>query len=381
MYQRNLSLDLSANESVFLFGPRGTGKTSWLRYSFPEAMYFDLLDSGTYTELLASPNVLARRIPANFSGYVIIDEVQKIPEILNEVHRLIEKRGFRFILTGSSARSLRRRGVNLLAGRALTYLMHPLIRDEIGSDFILSACLHNGMLPKALSAGNPSQYLRSYVDTYVREEVQQEALTRNMALFTRFLETASFSQGEELNYAAIAREIGTNGTQVRNFFDLLEDLLLSVRIPVFNKRAKRALAGKFKFYFFDVGVYQTIRPKGPLDCVEEIEGPALETLFLQHLRAINDYCQLGYGIYFWRTRNNIEVDFVLYGENGLFAFEVKRKQKLDRKDFNGLKTFQKDYPMAKCFMIYGGDRFYYENDIPVFPFDQCLCELKLLISP
>lgn len=363
-----------------MFGPRGTGKTSWLKTHFNEAIYIDLLNDDTFTELSARPTRLGSKIPNDYKGWVIIDEVQKAPSILNEVHRLIEERHYRFILTGSSARKLRQQGVNLLAGRALTYHMHPLTCRELREKFNLSRDLEYGHLPMAITSNTPKKYLSSYVATYLREEVLQEGLTRNIALFTRFLETASFSQGEVLNYTAMSREIGSNRHTVANFFEILEDLLIAYRLPVFSKRAKRDVVTSPKFYYFDVGVYRSIRPMGPLDSPAEIDGAALETLFLQEVRAYNDYFDLAYSVSYWRTRDQKEVDFVLYGNNGFMAFEIKRKVRLDSKDFKGLKAFSEEYPEAKLYLAYGGQESYFEGDIQVIPYQDLLKNLASIMG-
>jgi uncharacterized protein len=379
IYKRLFHLH-SDTHSVFIFGPRGTGKTSWLKENFNNALYFDLLSSETYTELLGNPNLLEARIPSQYNDWVIIDEIQKVPTLLNEVHRLIESKKIKFILTGSSARALRKRGVNLLAGRALTSNMHTLLAEEIGETFDLDQALTRGLLPMAYQDDNYRHYLSSYVETYLKEEVLQEALTRNINLFARFLAAASFSQGGELSYTDIAREIGTSRQTVTNFFDILDDLLIAIRLPVFSKRAKRELMVQSKFYYFDVGVYLSLRPKGPLDSSDERRGPALETLFLQHLRAINDYYRLEYDIFYWRTRNQLEVDFILYGEKGLIAFEIKNTSRLIAKDFKALKTFKEDYPIASCFMVYMGSRDYVENDIHIIPMRTALFNLRHLLQ-
>ncbi|MBX3745539.1 MAG: DUF4143 domain-containing protein [Verrucomicrobiae bacterium] len=240
-----------------------------------------------------------------------------------EIDRLIEGRRLRFVLTGSSARKLRGQGVNLLAGRALTRHLHPLTAAELGSDFDLERSLRWGGLPQACTSSNPADFLAAYVHTYLREEVQQKGLTRNLAAFARFLEAASFSQGGVLNMAAVARECAISAKAAENWFTVLEDLLIAVRLPAFTRRAKRRVVLHPKFYFFDAGVFQTVRPRGPLDAPEGIHGPALETLFLQHLRAINDCLGLGYTLHYWRTPAGDEVDFVLYGPHGVFAFEIK----------------------------------------------------------
>ena len=198
----------------------------------------------------------------------MVDEVQRVPDILNEVHRLIESRGLRFVLTGSSARKLRRRGVNLLAGRALTRRMHPLTARELGRDFDLGRALRFGCLPFACTASDPQEYLASYVSTYLREEVQQEGLARNLAAFSRFLEAASFSQGSVLNMAAVARDCSVRAKVVEDYFAILENLLIAVRLPVFTRRAKRRLVAHPKFYFFDAGVFRAIRPRGPLESMQ-----------------------------------------------------------------------------------------------------------------
>jgi predicted AAA+ superfamily ATPase len=380
MYKRLLNLPLSGTSSIFLFGPRGTGKTFWLKSHIPDALYLDLLDFSLYSSLLAQPDKLENLIPAGFSNWIIIDEVQRIPELLNEVHRLIENKKLRFILTGSSARSLKRKGTNLLAGRALTYTMHPLVIQEIGDNFNLSHALSFGLLPVAVDHEDPKKYLESYVQTYVKEEVLQEGLTRNIGAFTRFLEAASFSQGQVLNVSEIARELSINRLMVANYFDILEDLLLGSRVSAFSHRAKRKVIAHQKFYFFDAGVYKTLRPMGPLDTVAEGEGAGLETLFWQSLSAINDYLALGYKIYFWRTHDGSEVDFVIYGPKGLHAFEIKRSATLTGKAFTGLKRFEEDYPEAKLTLLFLGKRKEYHGTITAIPFEEALKELPKIIG-
>ncbi|GJM06333.1 MAG: ATPase [marine bacterium B5-7] len=380
MFKRLIHIDPASGHSAFIFGPRGTGKTSWLEQHFPDALCFDLLNDDTYTELSARPTRLSEKIPKDYQGWVIVDEVQKVPAILNEVHRLIEGRKLRFLLTGSSARKLRKQGVNLLAGRALTYHMHPLTCLEIGDQFRLAHSLQFGHLPVAVTSDEVKKYLSSYVATYLKEEVLQEGLTRNISLFTRFLETATFSQGEVLNYTAISREIGSNRHTVANFFDILEDLLIAFRLPVFRKRAKRALINSQKFYYFDVGVFRTLRPVGILDTHAEVDGPGLETLFLQEVRAYNDYFDWGYALHYWRTQDQKEVDVVLYGNQGFHAFEIKRKARLDKQDFSGLKCFAEDYPEADLYMLYGGQTRYFEGNIQVIPFEVALKELPEMLK-
>ncbi len=384
MYSR--IIQFPAEKSFFLFGPRATGKTTWLRQLFPEAVYIDLLQSDVYTMLLAAPERLVQLIPPDCGEPIIIDEVQRVPELLNEVHRLIEQKqkhhqkNLRFILTGSSARKLRAKGVNLLAGRALTRFMHPLTVEELGNDFSLETSLTFGHLPAIYTEPDPADYLASYIQTYLREEVQQEGLTRNLQVFARFLEAASFSQGSVLNISEVARDCGVGRKLAEQYFYILEDLLLAHRLPVFTKRAKRRMVNHPKFYFFDAGVYRAIRPKGPLDSPEEIDGMALETLVFQELRAVNDLHRLGYDLFYWRTSNGQEVDFVLYGEAGVIAIEVKRAAKIRSKELRGLKAFGRDYPIASLYMFYGGDTRRYIDDVTLIPIKEALVKLPQLCA-
>ena len=378
MYSRLLKIP--KNKSFFLFGPRATGKTTWVKSVFPKALYVDLLEAELFNDFLVSPQRLDNLIPKDFNGWIIIDEIQRIPELLNEVHRLIELRKLKFILTVSSARKLKRKGPNLLAGRALTYFIHPLTISELGSDYKFEHSLRYGQLPSVYREKDPKKYLESYVKTYLEEEIQQEGLTRNLASFSRFLETASFSQGSVLNVSEIAREAAVERKVVENYFSIIKDLLIGSKIYPFTKRAKRRMIAHPKFYFFDVGVYRTLRPMGPLDVPEEAEGAALETLLFQELKAINDYLELGYRIYYYRTAEKAEVDFILYGEKGIKAFEIKRTKKIKTSMIKGLKTFLKDYPEAKAFFLYGGERRMKEGEIEIIPLKEALSNLKSLLD-
>lgn len=367
--------------SCLLLGPRGTGKSTWIGQVHPEALVLDLLEYATYTELVTHPDRLEQIVAGADASTVVIDEVQRAPALLDEVHRLVERRGTRFVLTGSSARKLRRGGANLLAGRARTLAMHPLTAVELGAAFDLARSVRLGHLPTAQTADDPGRYLAGYVGTYLREEVMAEALTRNLDAFTRFLTAASFSQASVLSVATVARESGINRKTVEGYFDLLDDLLIAFRLPVFQRRSKRALTAHPKFYFFDAGVYRAVRPKGPLDPVEEIDGAAIETLVAQDLRAVNDGLNLGYDVSFWRTRTGLEVDFVLYGERGLVAIEVKRSSQYRPADLAGLRAFGEDYPMSRRFLFYGGDRAYDVDGIRVLPLARALPDLARILDP
>ena len=367
-------------KSFFLFGPRGTGKTTWVKSAFPKAAYIDLLEAELFNDLTANPQRVSNYFPHDFKDWVIIDEIQRIPELLHEVHRLIETKKYHFILTGSSPRKLKRKGPNLLAGRALTLSMHPLSVAELGGDFRLEHSLRYGQLPSVYTEADPKKYLEAYVRTYLEEEIRQEGLTRNLSAFARFLEAASFSQGSVLSISSVARECHVERKVVESYFLILEDLMIGYRIPIFSKKAKRRLIVHPKFYFFDVGVYRTLRPMGPLDAPEEVDGIALETLFLQELIALNSAFDFGYKIFYWRTSNGREVDFVLYGSKGLLAFEIKRTSRITSVMLGGLKSFLADYPMATAYFAYSGNRRMYEGKIEIIPVLEILKNLKTLLS-
>ncbi len=379
MFPRTLA---APESSFFLLGPRGTGKSTWVREQFPTALRLDLLHEATFVELAGN----AERIESLADGVgaqtVCIDEVQKLPSLLDEAHRLIEARGFRFVLTGSSARKLRRAGVNLLAGRARTLTMHPLTPAELGPRFDLGHALQFGLLPTAWVASDPADYLKSYAGTYLREEVMQESLVRNIGSFKRFLESASLSQAAILNMQAVATDCAVPRKTVETHFELVEDLLLGVRLPIFTRRAARKLVAHPKFFYFDTGVFRAIRPRGPLDSPAEIEGAALETLVFQAVRATSANLGLGYELYAWRTPGGDEVDLVAYGPLGLHAFEVKRSHRFHEKDLAGLRLFCEDYPEARGHLLYGGDRRYAYDQIEVLPVEEALTRLPgLLGSP
>lgn len=369
--------------SCFLLGPRGTGKTTWLRSSYPNAVYLDLLEARLYNLLAADPQRLGDLIPPGGAEPVILDEIQKLPALLDEVHRLMETRNVWFILTGSSDRKLRRSGVNLLGGRAVTRHFPPLTAYELGEDFQLEKALNSGMLPTLYDDRRtitPEAYLSAYVQTYLREEVQQEGLTRNVGNFARFLEAASFSQAQVLNLSSVARECQVQRKVVEGYFTILEDLLLAVRLPVFQKRAQRAVTQHPKFFFFDTGVFRALRPRGPLDPVAEMEGPALETLLLQHLHAYLAQENSRNSLFYWRTKNGMEVDLVLYGEKRFIAFEVKRSHRVERSDLKGLLTFRAEYPEARLMFLYGGSHTLYMDGVEIHPMRDVLKCPELLLG-
>lgn len=366
-------------QSFFLLGPRGVGKTSWIREHFGSESYIDLLKDETFNALITHPDRLSHLLTRR-TEWVIIDEIQRAPNLLNEVHRLIENEKMKFILTGSSARKLRRGGANLLGGRALSMMMYPLTAGELSSSFELSKSVSFGHLPMSVLSENPHAYLQSYVSTYLKEEVMQEGLTRNLSHFARFLEAASFSQAQQLNVSKVAADCHIERKVVGNYFEILEDLLLGIRLPLFTRRAKRTLTTHPKFFYFDCGLYQALRPKGPLDSQEEIDGPAWETLIFQEIRAMNDYLALEYQIYYWGISRGPDVDLVLYGKHGLIAIEVKRTDRLRGGELLGLETFLEDYPVGRGIFVYGGKQKIERGKITIVPIEEFLADIQSFLK-
>ena len=305
--------------SFFLFGPRGTGKSTWLRQTYPDALSIDLLDPESFRAYQARPERLKEIVAATPpSRPVVLDENQKVPPCSMWSICSMERTPRRqFILTGSSARKLKRSGVDLLAGRAVLKTLHPFMAAELGPRFDLEQNLRLGMLPLVLAAADPEETLRSYAALYVREEVQAEGLVRNVGGFARFLEAMSFSHGSVLNAAQVARECQVGRKVVESHLEVLEDLLLGFRIQVFSRRAQRQLVHHPKFFYSDVGIFRSLRPAGPLDRPEEIGGAALEGLVAQHLRAWIAYRGGDHELFYWRTKTGTEVDFIVYGPESL----------------------------------------------------------------
>jgi predicted AAA+ superfamily ATPase len=366
-------------ESYFLFGPRGTGKSTWLRQNYPDAIYIDLLDQEVFRKFLAGPERLGDVISGSSrTKTVILDEIQKVPSLLDEVHRLMESavgRQVQFILTGSSARKLKRGGTDLLAGRAILKTLHPFMAAELGSKFQFVRSLEFGMLPLVLNSAEPTETLKTYASLYLREEVQTEGLVRNIGNFARFLEAMSFAHASLLNTSQVARECQINRKTVEGFIEVLEDLLLGFRLQVFTKRAQRKLVDHPKFYYMDAGVFRSLRPKGPLDSPEEIVGACLEGLVAQHLRAWIAYSKGATTLYFWRSRAGLEVDFIVYGEDTFLAIEVKRSRVVSSKDVRSLRAFREDYPQAKACLLYGGRERIMINDVLCLPCEEFLTNL------
>jgi len=363
--------------SFFLFGPRGTGKSTFVKSLIKkDTLYIDFLDPDTFRTFSAFPETLLKTVNAVIPDQVIIDEVQKIPQILDVVHKLMEERKIRFILTGSSARKLKKSGADLLGGRALNFRMHPFTAAEMGASFSLDKALQTGLIPVVERSGDPAKTLSAYIDIYLREEIQAEGLVRNIGTFARFLEIISFSHGTILNISNLARECQVSRSLATGYIDILEDLLLAYNLPVFAKRAKRKTASHQKFYFFDNGLYRRLRQRGPLDIESEISGPAIEGLVGQHLRAYIDFTLPDTQLYYWRTQAGNEVDFILYGGKTFTALEVKNTSILRPIDYNGLISFGDDYPEASLLLVYGGTIPLKHRNILVVPLEMFLKNME-----
>ena len=363
--------------SCFLFGPRGTGKSTWLRHRFSDALFVDLLEPAVHRSLSARPERLRELIAgAPRRETVVLDEIQRVPELLTVVHSVLEAPSPpRFILTGSSARKLRRGGIDLLGGRAARRTLHPFMAAELPT-FDLGQALRTGLLPLVLGAADPADVLDGYASLYIDEEVAAEGLTRNVGGFARFLEAVSFSHGAQLNLSAVARECEVERKVVAGYVGILEDLLLAFRLPVFRKRAKRRTVAHDKLYLFDAGVFRALRPRGPLDRPEEIDGQALEGLVAQHLRAWVAYSGHDVDLFFWRTRAGAEVDFIAYGETGLQAFEVKNAGKVHATDLRALRAFRDDYPEAETAILYRGREQLRIDGVWCLPVDEFLRRMQ-----
>ncbi|MDD5706895.1 MAG: AAA family ATPase [Kiritimatiellae bacterium] len=357
-------------QSFFLFGPRGTGKSTWIRAHFADARYYDLLDTGETLRLSREPGALFREAGALAPGtWVVIDEVQKVPELLNEVHRLIEARRLNFILSGSSARKLRRGGSNLLAGRALVENLFPLVSAEMSFNIDTDAAMTRGTLPLAVTGPDPIAFLRAYADTYLQEEVRAEALTRSIGGFSRFLEIAARQNGQVTNTSAIARDAAVSRQTAQNYFDILHDTLVGYWVrPWKLKRATKQVAHP-KFYLFDCGVARALSGRLPYPVSPEEQGPLFETFLHGELRAFVAYARLNYPIYYWRSYDGVEVDCLCETHDGFVALEMKAATRWERRDNRGLERMREELGRNKltCFGVYRGQRAATWDGIAVLP--------------
>lgn len=373
MLIRRQSFKNCGKESCFLWGARQTGKSTLLKFLYPESLYFDLLLSDEYERLLRRPSLLREIIEgSDISSPVIVDEIQRIPELLNEVHWLIENRGIRFILSGSSPRKILRSGGNLLGGRALRYELHPLVSAEI-PDFDLIKALNNGLLPRHYLSNNPGKLLSAYIGNYLRDEIITEARIRNITSFSRFLEAAAFSNGEMVNYSNIAADCGVSSPTVREYFQILEDTLTGHFLPSFQKNPKRRVINAPRFYFFDVGIAGYLIKRGRIDYGSEAFGKAFEHFIYQEIIAHSHYSDLNYPVSYWRTTSQLEVDFIL-GDHET-AIEVKSTNMVNPRHLKGLKSFSEEYNVKRSIVASTDPHPRRIDDIMILPWKMFLEEL------
>ena len=364
MFSRYYQLDKELDTSVFLFGARQTGKTTLLLQQFPNAEYIDLLDSVTLRKFSNYPETLFEMYKDSDSNtVVIIDEIQQVPLLLNEVHRLIHKRGIRFILCGSSARKLRRKGYNTLGGRALPCYLYPLVSAEI-PDFDIDTALTKGMLPAFYTAKNAYRLLASYLDVYLRQEIKEEALVRNLSNFQRFLDAAALTDGEIVNYNNIATDCGVSANSVKEYFSILEDTLVGYMIPAFTKRVKRRIVLSPKFYFFDIGVTNYLLHRKEVVRGTTEYGHAFEHFVMQELIAYIGYTHNANRLSYWRTKDGVEVDAVIGNDllgGAKLAIEIKSTEDVQNKHLKGLRTFADEHPDCRRIVV-ALDRFTRRTD-------------------
>jgi len=334
-------LPLPADGTFFLWGPRQTGKSTLLRASYPEAHFIDLLSTREQTRFARDPGLLREEVPPG-RVRVVIDEVQKVPGLLDEVHWLIERQGTEFALCGSSARKVRRGHANLLGGRASGLELHGLVSSELGDDFDLTRSLNHGWLPRHYAASSPTAMIRGYVEDYLREEIMAEGLTRNLPAFADFLEAAALSDGELVNYATIARDCGVSAPTVRGYYDVLVDTLIGRFLPAYKKRPKRRVILAPKFYFFDVGVVARLAKRGAIAPGSELYGKAFESWVFHELAAHRAYTGFEHDLSYWRLASGIEVDFVV-GDLAV-AIEAKATPKVHADHLKGLRALAEDHP-------------------------------------
>ena len=353
MFKRIIDLDMCHRRSCFLWGPRQVGKSTLLRECFPEALRFDLLLSDEYRRCLQQPGIVREALMhrgltgANQTSPVIIDEIQKVPGLLDEVHWMIENMGIRFILCGSSARKVKRGHANLLGGRAPTLRLHPLTVAEI-PDFDLMKALNRGLLPPHYLTEDHRIVRDAYIGAYLREEIAAEAAVRNLPAFGRFLEVAALTNGEMIVYENLARDCGVSAPTVKAYFELLEQTLLGAMLPAYTKRARRRVIQTPRFYFFDVGVVGALTRRAQVEPGSELFGRAFEHFIFMEINAWCDYARAVPPAY-WRTASQIEVDFVL--GDGKAAVEVKATSRATRHDLRGLRAFKEEHRPSRSVLV------------------------------
>lgn len=356
--------EILGRKSYFLFGPRQTGKTLLIHHTLKDVPVYDLLDSSTYLSLSQNPGRLSEQITGR-DGIVVIDEIQRIPDLLNEVHRLIEERGVRFLLTGSSARKLRRGGVNLLGGRARIQYLHPLSCRELGAGFELSRAAERGLLPSIYFSDDPGADLEAYVGTYLQQEIAAEGATRNIPAFGRFLKTAALCNGKVVNFTNVASDSQVPRTTVHEYFEILRDTLVMHEVPAWRKSRKRKPLVSSKYFFFDVGVVSALQ--GRMFRMDTPEfGEAFETLVFQEIIAWSDY-RSGEPVSHWRSTSGYEVHFII-GDHT--AVEVKAGRNMSSRDLRSLRALTEEARLKRYLCVCREERPRQIEGITVLPWKQ-----------
>jgi predicted AAA+ superfamily ATPase len=345
MFKRLLALPRPGAETFFLWGPRQTGKSTLLRGRYGDERWVDLLKADEFRRYVSRPELLRQELEAEAPGpgsQIVVDEIQKVPALLDEVHWLIENRGVHFALCGSSARKVKRGAANLLGGRAVRYELHGLSAREIGRDFDLDRMLNHGYLPRIYQASRPARMLDAYIADYLKEEVAAESLVRDLPTFSNFLDVAALSDGEIVNFSNIARECGVSSHTTKSHFQILEDTLLAQWLPAYRRRAKRRVIGSPKFYFVDVGVVNRLARRGELLAGSELYGKAFENWVFHELSAFMSYREVDGQLSYWRLASGIEVDFIVGDMQA--AIEAKSSTRITSDRLKGLRSLVEDHP-------------------------------------
>lgn len=364
--------------SFFLFGPRGCGKSTWIREHFPDAQIYDLLSTREALRLSRDPGLLydeLSRLPKD--AWVVIDEVQKVPALLDEVHRLIEDRRLRFVLSGSSARKLCRGGVNLLAGRAQTVHMFPLVSAELKDAFHIERAIRYGSLPLAVQENDPSAFLNAYVDTYLDQEIKAEAIVKDIGSFSRFLEIAARQNAQVTNVSNIARDAMVARQTVQGYFEILTDTLIGFWLPAWELKRSTKNVSHPKFYFFDPGVVRALSGRASFPPLPEESGGLLETLIVSEVRAYLSYHDLSYPISFWSNYDRTEVDLLCEMPQGFVAVEIKPSSQWRSQYNRGLRRVAEDLKKCRvtCLGVYQGERALQNDGVLIFPVREFLEKL------
>lgn len=369
--------------SLFLFGPRQVGKTYLIKNTLTSDLFIDLLKHQDFLRYTKDVSLLSQEVNAlkQKETIIVIDEIQRCPELLNEIHYLIEKeKGIKFILTGSSARKLRRTGINLLGGRAITLHLHPLTHIELADTFRLDHALHFGTLPNIVLENNlqeKSHLLNSYVETYLKEEIQQEALTRNLPAFAKFIELAAYENGNILNFQNLAREIGIHSKTIKEYFAILEDTLLGFFLYPYTHSSRKRLISHPKFYFFDCGVVTTLRKSLTQELIKGTPnyGDAFEHFIMLEIKRLLDYYSREVRLSFFRTSDGAEVDLILEINQEIWAIEIKSSSSPRLADLRGLRSFMKDHPYKRAICVCQTPRPYLNENIEFLPWQIFLTQL------